>query len=178
MTAPPPSSPTSDLDELLVHRPPMRWVDEVVAIGEREVHARVHPKPTSLYVEAGAIPIIYTLEWMAQAIAVWGGARDRRKEAEGRDARSREGYLVAIPSAEFECESLAPEGCFDIRTSLIWDNEDAAAFQGEVFRDEVRVAKARMSIVRRDGRTPLSSVAPSDASSDSSDSSDSASSES
>lgn len=88
------------LDQLIPHRPPMRFVDEIVGDvdGDFVCHGRI---PAAFAVDGRASPLL-ALELGAQAAAVLA-ALDR---SPGGGAEARRGYLVSIRPAAFELASI------------------------------------------------------------------------
>ena len=63
--------------ELLVHRPPMLLLDEVVDYGHDHLVARLTVAADGVFVSAGSVPALLCFEYMAQAIAAHRGIADR-----------------------------------------------------------------------------------------------------
>lgn len=98
--APPPARvpPTADRGDapvaaLLPHRPPMRFVDSVVAEATEGISCIARIPGRCAMVADGSAPALAAIEAAAQAAAVWEAVRRRR---EGGSAAPRLGYLVGL----------------------------------------------------------------------------------
>lgn len=64
--------------EFLYHRPPMVFLDEIIASGPETLVAGIHIRPgIPFYEEDRGVPAWVGLEYMAQAVAVFAGIRAR-----------------------------------------------------------------------------------------------------
>jgi predicted hotdog family 3-hydroxylacyl-ACP dehydratase len=86
------------LDDLMPHRPPMRFVEAIEAETERGVVCSVRVPEQSAFAEQGSAPALVALEMAAQAAAVSEALR-RFRAAEGGGARV--GYLVGARDVRF-----------------------------------------------------------------------------
>ena len=69
------------IEELLYHRPPMIFLDEVVEADASSLTARVHVRPGIPFFEEGfGVPAWVGLEYMAQAVAALAGLRAREQD--------------------------------------------------------------------------------------------------
>lgn len=87
----------SVLRELMAHRGPMLLLDKFVQADESEAMAEIHISPeSSFYVEPHGVPSWIGLEYMAQSIAVFAGAKASRL-----GVPTPIGYLLG--TRRFEC---------------------------------------------------------------------------
>jgi predicted hotdog family 3-hydroxylacyl-ACP dehydratase len=136
MTLPP-------LSELLPHRPPMLWLDELLSYDESRARCRVTVRTDHPFFHDDELDVTVCIEWMAQAVATLVGLRDR---AEG--SKPREGYLIAIPEATFEIQAFALNETLEIEATRIWGDDRLASFMCRVERDGTPVARAQLSVYR------------------------------
>jgi len=130
--------------ELLPHRPPMLWIDEVVAQQGDEVHCRLTLRREHVFVEDGVVQAITSIEWMAQTVGALVGLFDRK-----RSQAPRPGYLIAIPEAQFMVASFAVGDRLELWARRVWGDETLASFESHVLRAGELTAKAQLSVYRR-----------------------------
>jgi predicted hotdog family 3-hydroxylacyl-ACP dehydratase len=75
--------------ELVPHDKPMSLLDEVVAVADDQLLARVHLHADSVFMEADGVPALVGIEYMAQAVAAFAG-----HQALQRNRPVRLGFLV------------------------------------------------------------------------------------
>lgn len=141
-----------EISELLPHRPPMLWVDEVVEQHGDEVHCRLTVRSDHVFVEAGVVEPIVAIEWMAQTVGALVGLFDR-----ARSERPRPGYLIAIPEAQFMVASFAVGDELELWARRVWGDDTLASFEARVVRGGELAARAQLSVYRR----PLGASEPS-----------------
>jgi predicted hotdog family 3-hydroxylacyl-ACP dehydratase len=67
------------IEELIVHRPPMRLLDRVLTVGDNNAVAETIVRSDNPFFEPGrGVPAYFGLEMMAQAIALIDGEKRRR----------------------------------------------------------------------------------------------------
>lgn len=130
--------------ELLPHRPPMLWVDEVVDHQGDEVRCRLTLRDEHVFVDAGRVEPIIAVEWMAQTVGTLVGLYDR-----ARSLAPRPGYLIAIPDAHFYVPSFAVGDVLELWARRVWGDETIASFESQVRRTGELAAKAQLSVYRR-----------------------------
>lgn len=133
-----------DIEQLVAHRAPMRWVDEVVATGPESVHCRLTIRDEHVFVREGKVEPLVAVEWMAQAIAALVGLRDR---AQNQDVRP--GYLIAVPEATFAVDEFVLGDVLDLHARRVWGDDELASFECRVDRAGVTAATATISVYRR-----------------------------
>lgn len=139
------------ITDLLPHRPPMLWVDEVIAHEGDQVQCRLTLRADHPFVQDGAVEPIMTVEFIAQTVGALVGLYDRAREQE-----PRPGYLIAVPEAHFLVESLAIGDVLELCARKVWGDETLASFEGSAtrLRDGKRelAARAQLSVYRRTPR--------------------------
>lgn len=85
------------LEQLMAHRGPMLLLDKFVHADDSEAAAEIHITPrSSFYVDPQGVPSWIGLEYMAQSIAVFAGAKAERLKVP-----TPIGYLLG--TRHFEC---------------------------------------------------------------------------
>ena len=87
-----------DIDDLVPHSGSMCLLDRVVDYGEDWLHAEVGISPESLFAEERGVPAWVGIEYMAQAIAAYGGLLERAKGNE-----PKIGFLLG--SRNYACDA-------------------------------------------------------------------------
>jgi predicted hotdog family 3-hydroxylacyl-ACP dehydratase len=93
------------LENLLPHRAPMLWIEELTTCTEREAIARANFKEGDFAVSNGGVLESALVECMAQTVAAAQGERARRS---GNAGASVGGMLAAI--TDFRVQAQAPIG--------------------------------------------------------------------
>jgi len=119
------------IEDLVVHRPPMLWIDEVLARDGDSVHCRLTIRDDHVFVQNGVVEVLVSVEWMAQAIAALVGIRDRMNNEE-----PRPGFLIAVPEATFKVEDFRFGDVLDLHAKRVWGDDELASFECRVVRGE------------------------------------------
>lgn len=141
-----------EIVELLPHRPPMIWLDEVVAHEQDLVRCALALRKEHVFLEQGQVEAVVSIEWMAQTVGVLVGLYDRR-----RSLSPRPGYLIAIPEAEFFVEQFQLGDLLSLQARRVWGDETLGSFECQVERAGSIAARAQLSVYRRalpGGRAP------------------------
>lgn len=97
-----PNPAESRVENWIPHRGAMRLLDRILAVDEQQVLAEVDVPFDGLFVRDGAVPAWIGIEYMAQAVSAWAGARGRRA-----GGQPRPGLLLGSRKYEAHCESFA-----------------------------------------------------------------------
>lgn len=133
-----------NIEELLAHKPPMRWVDEVVARDGEAIQCRLTIRPEHVFVREGKVEPLVAVEWMAQCIGALVGLRDREHSEP-----PRPGYLIAIPEATLTVDTFAVGDVLDLFARRVWGDDELASFECRVEQSGTTVARAQISVYRR-----------------------------
>lgn len=125
------------LDELLPHRPPMRFVTSVLGETANGIDCSACIPAACGLVHAGDASVLAGVEAAAQAAATWEAVRRWR---ETNSAAPRVGYLVALRDVVFFAEQIPPDRDFVARVRL-----DAAAPPLTHYRFEVALEGAPLA---------------------------------
>ncbi|HVY07920.1 MAG TPA: hypothetical protein VHB46_18235 [Burkholderiales bacterium] len=103
------------LDELIPHRPPMRFLDAITAESESGLRGTAVVPATCALVVGGQAPALVAVEAAAQAAAAWEALRRRRT---GGNTGPRVGYLVALKSIAFFATHVPAGRRLEVRVEL------------------------------------------------------------
>ena len=92
------TSGVPDLDDLLPHRPPMRFVEGIDSDTDDSVVCAVRVSERNAFNDGGSAPALVTLEMAAQSAAVYEALRRFRETG---NAGARVGYLVGARDVRF-----------------------------------------------------------------------------
>ena len=124
------------IESLIPHRGAMRLLDRVVEVDDSHVVAELEVPYDGLFVHDGQVPSWIGIEYMAQAVAAWAGARARERGGAPRPGlllgtRRYDAHCDGFPSGallrvEARCELMGANGLglFDCR--VVMDGRDAA----------------------------------------------------
>lgn len=132
------------IEQLLPHRPPMLWIDSVVAQAGDQVHCRLTVRDSHVFVVEGTVDVVVSIEWMAQTVAALVGLFDHAHAEE-----PRPGYLIAVPEAQFMVDAFHVGDVLELRARRIWGDATLASFEAQVERDGALAATAQLSVYRR-----------------------------
>ena len=136
------SWPPHPMDEWVPHRGAMSLLDAVEQVTDQGIVARVGVSADGLFAGAGGMPAWVGIEYMAQAVAAWSGARARTA-----GGSPRIGYLLG--SRRYEAHvPVFPVGA-DLRISaeceLIGEN-GLGMFSCRITQDGRLLASGRLSV--------------------------------
>lgn len=117
------------LRELLPHRGKMLLLDEVVDAGPTSVTCRVHIRSNSSFVEAGRVPVLVALEYMAQAVGAFAGLKARE-----RGGPVRIGYLLGSRDVQFSGRDFRLGDDLLVEAHHVFGDEAIGAFDCKVTR--------------------------------------------
>lgn len=127
--------------DLLPHEPPMILLDCLLEQRSEFVRCGVQITEQSMFFEDGGVPGEVAIEYMAQAVGVYGGL-----DAISKNEVIGIGFIVAV--REFDCFVER----FDLGDQLIvdvthlWGESSLGRFEAEVRRGEDLAAKATISV--------------------------------
>ncbi len=125
------------IEALIPHRGGMRLIDRVLEIDDEHVLAEVDVPFDGLFVRDGEVPSWIGIEYMAQAVAAWAGARARTKGGSGPrpglllGTRRYEAHCAGFPSGsrlrvEARCEIMAGNGLGQFDCRIVHDGRELA----------------------------------------------------
>ncbi|HWY14484.1 MAG TPA: hypothetical protein VNX86_05000 [Rhizomicrobium sp.] len=130
------------IDELIVHRPPMRLLDRIVACSESEVVAEACVRADNLFFESGrGLPAYVGLEMMAQAIAVIDG---KKRQNNGQPAKI--GFLLGCRRYAPRTAIFAEGTLLTVSAKKVFDDGAMFAFDCRIDDEEGEVAIANLKV--------------------------------
>ena len=129
--------------DLVPHRPPMLWVDEIVEDSDEAIVCRVTLRPEHVFLDAGTAESVVIVELMAQSVAAFVGLADSK-----RGETPKPGYLVAIPEARFVVATVAVGQTLDIACARRFGDDKIASFSCVARHTNVVLAEAIINVVR------------------------------
>lgn len=120
------------VEQLLVHKPPMRLIDRAVSATEHDIECEVEIRPDNIFwtnsgvkkAVNGGVPAYVAVEFMAQSIGVFDGWNQHRH-----NHPPRIGYLVGTRQLKLNCDTFSTGQILRIKASLIWDGVNLLQFR-------------------------------------------------
>jgi predicted hotdog family 3-hydroxylacyl-ACP dehydratase len=132
----------SSLDELVVHRAPMRLLDRIVSVTDCEVEAEAHIGADNPFFERECgLPAYVGLEMMAQAIAAIDGEKRRQN---GRPAKI--GFLLGCRRYVTHVPNFAEGMRLTVRAKMVFDDNEMFAFDCSIEDGNGTLAVANMKV--------------------------------
>lgn len=129
--------------DLLPHRPPMLWLDEVLEHGEHHIVCGLEVQDTPAYCDEGQVDCTIAVEWMAQAAGAFIGLRDRA----GGDA-PRPGFLIGAPQVTFEADSFSIGQRLRVEATHSFGDANLASFECRVLQGEAPLVSGTLTFFR------------------------------
>jgi len=131
------------IENLIPHRGATRLLDRVLQVDEEGVVAEVDVPFDGLFVRDGAVPSWIGIEYMAQAVAAWAGARARQQ-----GGVPHAGLLLGTRRYEALCDAFPSGACLRIeaRCELIGGN-GLGQFACRIALDGHELAASRISVL-------------------------------
>jgi predicted hotdog family 3-hydroxylacyl-ACP dehydratase len=132
------------IDELVPHRGAMSLLDAVTRADETSIEARVTVRDDGLFGAADGVPALLTVEYMAQTVAAFAGARSR---AQGTDVPL--GLLLGVRNFTATTAYLTPGDELAVAATLVLESvAGLAVFDCRATNDDGVVATARLTVLR------------------------------
>jgi predicted hotdog family 3-hydroxylacyl-ACP dehydratase len=107
------------LEQLLPHRPPMILIDRMIDATDAGSTCEVTIGPRTLFMEPGGVPAFVGLEYMAQAVAAYGGYKSYLA-----GEPMAIGFLLGIPQLKTYCQLFDCGQTLQVQVTHVWgDNE-------------------------------------------------------
>ncbi len=110
------------VDELIPHSGKMLLLDEVLAYGDDWLQAQVNITEHSQFVEAGAVPALVVIEYMAQSVAALAGIRAKHNGSE-----VKIGLLLGTRKFDSDVETIAVGVALQIHVVELFVEENGLA---------------------------------------------------
>ena len=107
------------LEQLLPHRPPMILIDRMIDATDAGSTCEVTIGPQTLFMGPGGVPAFVGLEYMAQAVAAYGGYKSYLA-----GEPMAIGFLLGIPQLKTYCQLFDCGQTLQVQVTHVWgDNE-------------------------------------------------------
>jgi predicted hotdog family 3-hydroxylacyl-ACP dehydratase len=111
------------IEQLLPHRPPMILINRMVDATEMGSICEVTIGPQTLFLERAGVPAFVGLEYMAQAVAAYGGYKSYRAgEPVG------VGFLLGTPQLTIHCQFFALGQTLKVEVTHVWGHNELMQF--------------------------------------------------
>jgi len=138
----------SDPVDLLPHKPPMVFVDRVVACdleaGTLTAEFDVSPKNLFFDAEKNGVPAYVALEYMAQTIGCFSGIVDKMKTP---TESVRAGFVLGTRKLELFLDFF-DEGTYRVAVSKVFFDDEIGAFESKIFCGNELVAAGTLNVFR------------------------------
>ena len=129
-------------EPFLPHAAPMALLDEVLACDEDSVRACVNIGPDTLFRTENGVPNWVGVEYMAQAIAAWGGVQARR-----RGEAVKIGFLVSTRRMQCELDFFPDGSELGIGATLVTMADNGlATFDCSIQLEDTDIVNARINV--------------------------------
>lgn len=125
------------LDELLLIKPPMLWLDDIVAREPNALRCRLTLRSGQPFVDGAEVEALFTVEWMTQAASALAAVEAREL---GKPAVAH--VLAALADARFHVASLA----LGDELHVTAERQPGGAFACSVSRHGQIVASAQLQL--------------------------------
>jgi predicted hotdog family 3-hydroxylacyl-ACP dehydratase len=126
--------------EVLPHSAPMILLDEIVACGGPSIRCRTTIRSDSMFLAAGRVRAIVSLEYMAQAAAAFAGMRGRTI-----GAPPGIGYVIGAREMTLAVDQFEIGDGLLVDAEEVWREERMSSFRCRVIRDGRCVAEASLN---------------------------------
>ena len=111
------------LEQLLPHRPPMILLDRMIEATDMGTMCEVTIGPQTLFIGPGGVPAFVGLEYMAQAVAAYGGYKSYLA---GEPLAI--GFLLGTPQLTTHCQFFACGQTLRIQVTHAWGENELMQF--------------------------------------------------
>jgi len=141
----------ASIDRYVPHRGAMSLLDTVTAADDASIAARLTVRDDGLFETSDGVPVLLTVEYMAQAVAAFAGARSL-----ARDDPVQLGLLLGVRSFVAAAPYLVPGDALEVTATLVLESATGlAVFDCRVTNAGEIVASARLTVLRIDSLDDL-----------------------
>jgi predicted hotdog family 3-hydroxylacyl-ACP dehydratase len=112
------------IEQLVPHRPPMILIDRMIEATDTAMTCEVTITPQTLLIESAGVPAFVGLEYMAQAVAAYGGYK---AYLAGQPIGL--GLLLGTPQLKISCQFFHCGQTLQIQVTHIWGDNELMQFQ-------------------------------------------------
>ena len=132
------------IDRYVPHRGAMSLLDSVTTADDASIAARVTVRDDGLFETPDGVPVLLAVEYMAQAVAAFAGARSA---ARGEPVQL--GLLLGVRNFVAAVPYLAPGDALEVAAALVLESTAGlAVFDCRVTNGAEVVATARLTVLR------------------------------
>jgi predicted hotdog family 3-hydroxylacyl-ACP dehydratase len=137
---------SQDIDQLIVHRPPMRLLDGIVQISElKAVAAVLIKRDNPFFEEPHGLPAYCGLEMMAQTIAAIDGYRQL-----SRGLAPKIGFLLGSRKYESQVDYFREGAGLRIAVTMVFTDGQMFSFDGRVLEHDAEIGRANLNVYAPD----------------------------
>ncbi len=136
------------LDELLPHRPPMRFLQSIISEEQGALVALAAIPADCPLVEDGTVAAVVGLEAAAQAAAAWEALQRSR---DGGEAAPRVGYLVALREVSFFTDRIPAEQTLRVVVRLDASAPPLSHYRMALYADRKLLAQGMIATFLNEG---------------------------
>jgi len=111
------------IDQLLPHRAPMILIDRMIDATDAGSVCEVTIGPQTLFIEPGGVPAFVGLEYMAQAVAAYGGYKSYLA-----GEPMAIGFLLGTPQLKTYCQFFDCGQTVQIQVTYVWGHNELRQF--------------------------------------------------
>jgi predicted hotdog family 3-hydroxylacyl-ACP dehydratase len=111
------------IEQLLPHRAPMILIDRMIDATNTASICEVTIGPQTLFIEPGGVPAFVGLEYMAQAVAAYGGYKSYLA-----GEAIAVGFLLGTPQLKTYCQFFDCGQTLQIQVTYVWGNNELMQF--------------------------------------------------
>jgi predicted hotdog family 3-hydroxylacyl-ACP dehydratase len=111
------------IEQLLPHRPPMILIDRMIDATETGSTCEITIGPQTLFLEPAGVPAFVGIEYMAQAVAAYGGYKSFRV---GESVAV--GFLLGTPHLKTYCQFFELGQTLQVQVTLVWGQHELMQF--------------------------------------------------
>jgi predicted hotdog family 3-hydroxylacyl-ACP dehydratase len=111
------------LEQLLPYRPPMILIDRMIDATDTGSTCEVTIRPQTLFIEPEGVPAFVGLEYMAQAVAAYGGYKSYRA-----GEPMAIGFLLGTPQLKTYCQFFDCGQTLQIQVTHVWGDDELRQF--------------------------------------------------
>jgi predicted hotdog family 3-hydroxylacyl-ACP dehydratase len=112
------------IEQLVPHKPPMILIDRLIDATEMASTCEVTITPQTLFIESAGVPAFVGLEYMAQAVAAYGGYK-----AYLAGQPIGHGFLLGTPQFKTDCQFFRCGQTLQIQVTHVWGDHELTQFQ-------------------------------------------------